>query len=127
MTCSNNFHRAANDNSGLQDNFNLLSQKLLEINRVNALSGDALSNEFNSIVARDGLNMFSSFSMFFAVVCDFIGLDSVADHFKKSIVVESAVDAFTKAAENVEVGNSEPEIHNGPCQNQRALQYSYAP
>jgi len=65
-----------------------------ELGRMQSLAGEGLTTEFNRVVQNNNLNLFSSVSMFLATVLDFLGLNSLADHFKRSVVVDATISQF---------------------------------
>ena len=54
----------------------------------------SLSDRFNEAVENNGLNLFSSLSMFLAVVLSFFGMGSLADHFKRAVVAETTISQY---------------------------------
>jgi hypothetical protein len=91
----------------------------LSITEAGSLSGDKLSEAFNKIVSENNLGMFSSISMFFAKAADFLGFDTVADYFKRAVVVDCLREKFDSAAKG-----ALPEVPQTPEQKQ-ALIHKY--
>jgi hypothetical protein len=69
-----------------------------EMLRVQALSGEGLTNEFNAVVQREDLSLFSSFNMFAAKALEMIGFDGASNYFKKQVVTENLSSAFNQSA-----------------------------
>jgi hypothetical protein len=114
--------------SSLREDFAQAARRAEEISRVNALSGEGLSAEFNNIVAEDSLGMFSSMNMFLASVFDAIGIDFIADHFKRQIVMDSAMDDFNSAVQNITNTVSSPEADvDQQVANQQRPQPTFTP
>ena len=65
-----------------------------ELARLQGLSGEGLTTEFNSVVQSNSLHMFSNVSMFLAVILDFVGANSLADQFKRAVVVDATISQF---------------------------------
>lgn len=78
----------------------------------------SLSDSFNEAVENNGLNLFSSLSMFLAVVLSFFGMGSLADHFKRAVVAEMTVsqynDRFGLTAQPGNAPQATPEIRPAP-------------
>lgn len=81
---------------GLTERFNIQARYQEQLTRVRSLSGSELQQEFNRVKDEDGLNMSSSTNMFMATALDFFGLDDLADHFRRAVVVEDIMDDMTE-------------------------------
>jgi uncharacterized protein YjaG (DUF416 family) len=76
-------------------------KKAAEISRINDLNGEGLVSEFNAVVKEDNLNMFSSPDMFMETIFDFLGFGSMSNHFKRAVIMESAISDFRQAADDI--------------------------
>jgi hypothetical protein len=74
------------------------NRRVENLARVRNLEGASLSQEFNQVVENEGLTIFSSVNMFVATVLDFIGLEGLANHFKRAVIMDNIVDDFNAAA-----------------------------
>lgn len=95
-----------------QEHMEKVGSDLLRLNRI---SGTRLSDKFNSVVAENHLTMFSSFNMFLATVCDWIGLDKIAEQFKRAVVVDATISQYGDKFELLKDGKRDPAAQYSPA------------